>query len=125
MGKDICIFKLGGLNGCAQRKHLVFALMIYLISVINPITSHGQVLIHDVSDYSSFNITCFGESDGWIDLSISGGSAPYAVTCMTQIGIVFDTIQHTNISGGITRFCLLYTSPSPRDLSTSRMPSSA
>ena len=25
----------------------------------------------------------------------------------------------------ITKFCLLYTSPSPRDLSTSRMPSSA
>ena len=27
--------------------------------------------------------------------------------------------------GAIARFCLLYTSPSPRDLSTSRMPSSA
>ena len=27
--------------------------------------------------------------------------------------------------GGTTRICLLYTSPSPRDLSTSRMPSSA
>ena len=26
---------------------------------------------------------------------------------------------------GIYRICLLYTSPSPRDLSTSRMPSSA
>ena len=26
---------------------------------------------------------------------------------------------------GITYICLLYTSPSPRDLSTSRMPSSA
>ena len=26
---------------------------------------------------------------------------------------------------GLTLFCLLYTSPSPRDLSTSRMPSSA
>ena len=27
--------------------------------------------------------------------------------------------------GGTPWFCLLYTSPSPRDLSTSRMPSSA
>ena len=26
---------------------------------------------------------------------------------------------------GLAKFCLLYTSPSPRDLSTSRMPSSA
>jgi len=29
------------------------------------------------------------------------------------------------LKGGITKLCLLYTSPSPRDLSTSRMPSSA
>ena len=30
-----------------------------------------------------------------------------------------------NASAGLIRSCLLYTSPSPRDLSTSRMPSSA
>ena len=30
-----------------------------------------------------------------------------------------------NITAGFLRPCLLYTSPSPRDLSTSRMPSSA
>ena len=30
-----------------------------------------------------------------------------------------------NLSGSQTYTCLLYTSPSPRDLSTSRMPSSA
>ena len=29
------------------------------------------------------------------------------------------------ITSGIIKICLLYTSPSPRDLSTSRMPSSA
>ena len=29
------------------------------------------------------------------------------------------------VNGGLTNVCLLYTSPSPRDLSTSRMPSSA
>ena len=29
------------------------------------------------------------------------------------------------LGGGMTKGCLLYTSPSPRDLSTSRMPSSA
>ena len=31
----------------------------------------------------------------------------------------------TNITNDYISFCLLYTSPSPRDLSTSRMPSSA
>ena len=35
------------------------------------------------------------------------------------------TKYHTNILTRQVRFCLLYTSPSPRDLSTSRMPSSA
>ena len=34
-------------------------------------------------------------------------------------------IDHNQLSGAIPDFCLLYTSPSPRDLSTSRMPSSA
>ena len=30
-----------------------------------------------------------------------------------------------NVMEGVSLYCLLYTSPSPRDLSTSRMPSSA
>ena len=33
--------------------------------------------------------------------------------------------QGVHILGGLGNACLLYTSPSPRDLSTSRMPSSA
>ena len=33
--------------------------------------------------------------------------------------------QFTPVMGQIVDVCLLYTSPSPRDLSTSRMPSSA
>ena len=36
----------------------------------------------------------------------------------------FDPILHDFVLGKYTD-CLLYTSPSPRDLSTSRMPSSA
>ena len=32
---------------------------------------------------------------------------------------------HLKATNGKIKFCLLYTSPSPRDLSTSRMPSSA
>ena len=60
---------------------------------------------------------------------------------MLDVGIIYDTtgedlriILNTTVSNGdvvtiqagdVTRTCLLYTSPSPRDLSTSRMPSSA
>ena len=37
----------------------------------------------------------------------------------------FEQIMETNYMGAVHCVCLLYTSPSPRDLSTSRMPSSA
>ena len=37
----------------------------------------------------------------------------------------FDQEVIDDIIEGVTTTCLLYTSPSPRDLSTSRMPSSA
>jgi len=47
----------------------------------------------------------------------------------TLIAIAFAALASpivlTVISQVATRSCLLYTSPSPRDLSTSRMPSSA
>ena len=36
-----------------------------------------------------------------------------------------DPDLHAEIKEAVAYYCLLYTSPSPRDLSTSRMPSSA
>ena len=41
--------------------------------------------------------------------------------------VIFSTISKSIVQAEIARYviCLLYTSPSPRDLSTSRMPSSA
>ena len=36
-----------------------------------------------------------------------------------------DGVGTFEMAHALARFCLLYTSPSPRDLSTSRMPSSA
>ena len=44
----------------------------------------------------------------------------------TGLGIIgLRNAGHLGRIGGWAEFCLLYTSPSPRDLSTSRMPSSA
>ena len=40
-------------------------------------------------------------------------------------GMLMHATYNTNSICGPSRACLLYTSPSPRDLSTSRMPSSA
>ena len=47
-----------------------------------------------------------------------GVSAP----CDSYNGVYSNDYEYIN---GLGTFCLLYTSPSPRDLSTSRMPSSA
>ena len=43
----------------------------------------------------------------------------------TNPGTAIGPLQKIASGGEMARFCLLYTSPSPRDLSTSRMPSSA
>ena len=42
-----------------------------------------------------------------------------------NVGAGANAKMFSNIGGYIAKGCLLYTSPSPRDLSTSRMPSSA
>ena len=46
---------------------------------------------------------------------------PY--TCLNFTDMGFAEVKHTQAT--LSDTCLLYTSPSPRDLATSRMPSSA
>ena len=41
------------------------------------------------------------------------------------VTLIYGILRFSNFAHGDTMACLLYTSPSPRDLSTSRMPSSA
>ena len=71
-----------------------------------------------------------------IDAACSGGSgvvdlASGIVSQMTLSSGAVLTTFHTNLTdatngtNALSSTCLLYTSPSPRDLSTSRMPSSA
>ena len=50
-------------------------------------------------------------------LSIKGAKGALELKVHPSVEVIQDS--------GELRFCLLYTSPSPRDLSTSRMPSSA
>ena len=57
----------------------------------------------------------------FIPTAILGMISPYSVRLLVE------THEHSGHMAGFLYFisCLLYTSPSPRDLSTSRMPSSA
>ena len=73
---------------------------------------------HDVGDMGNFSTVTFCDDDGR--------------RYMTRHTFAFYIKNITEILGlpmGVRRpgdnYCLLYTSPSPRDLSTSRMPSSA
>ena len=59
------------------------------------------------------------------DLTI--GKKPFVDTYKSDVKYIKnqDLIHVTNIDGPLNYLCLLYTSPSPRDLLKSRMPSSA
>ena len=75
------------------------------------VTNHGNHDIEWLKDLKSFGIT---RDDIYIYERSGNGVEPYQ-----HLGKVFES---PNVGNNI---CLLYTSPSPRDLSTSRMPSSA
>ena len=51
-------------------------------------------------------------------------SEPAVLTDVAD-GVMTITINRPAAKNAVNKDCLLYTSPSPRDLSTSRMPSSA
>mgnify|MGYP000469872292 FL=1 len=34
-------------------------------------------IIETISNYSGYGVSCNGENDGWIDISIIGGTSPY------------------------------------------------
>ena len=82
--------------------------------VINMSDSPSVALRHkkDSSMRIAINLVKNGEADACVSAGNTGA-------LMSIARFVLKTIK------GVDRPCLLYTSPSPRDLSTSRMPSSA
>ena len=99
----------------------------FIVGLLEPYSAYGRIVVHVFkpiymlgnnlleSAFSKFDNYTFYQVDTSI-LSIS--SLFIAVVILTMIFIM--AWKH-----GRTWCCLLYTSPSPRDLSTSRMPSSA
>ena len=70
---------------------------------------------------TSTNISGYGTTTSTFYESSNFIQVPDSVIGIERV-FKYDT---SDISGGMFSICLLYTSPSPRDLSTSRMPSSA
>ena len=106
--------------------------------------NYGGVTDAVTADASTGAFTCLYDDDGtgtYADMSGVANAANvivYATVSSTDSGNVFveqditdptvtitTTSVNTPASGGTTNTCLLYTSPSPRDRSLSRMPSSA
>ena len=82
-------------------------------SIAEFISYERQAAIHDLINENSFSIN---EDD------IDG---PYVIEIEISDNVLIVKITNDNQSYSKDHSCLLYTSPSPRDLSTSRMPSSA
>ena len=59
-----------------------------------------------------------------VEILLDKGKSRGLINNETEVQIK-DLLRKNQQITAIDRFCLLYTSPSPRDLSTSRMPSSA
>ena len=83
------------------------------ISMPVPVSIAAADPVIGVIDPASNLSICNGETIGSVTINGSGGDGNLTYT-LNPLGIT----QSSNV-------CLLYTSPSPRDLSTSRMPSSA
>jgi hypothetical protein len=63
-------------------------LCVFLLSIAGMNNIYGQQLSLTPSNYNGFHVSCFGGSDGSIDLSVSGGTPPYTILWSTN-----DTIE--------------------------------
>ena len=80
-----------------------------------------EVVAGDVTDAASLSPALEGIDVAYFLVHSMGGSADFD----EQDRRAASTFRDAAADAGVGRVCLLYTSPSPRDLSTSRMPSSA
>ena len=124
-----------------------------IVTDANGCNAANTVTISEPTPLSTtFETTPSTGNDGTAIAIVTGGAAPYtyqwnngqttalatglvvgsysvfitdANGCTVQETVEIDMATSLSEHEGLIGFCLLYTSPSPRDLSTSRMPSSA
>ena len=80
------------------------------------------------TDLTAFETTLAGSTGSSLVGYINGATNTVATTVQSKLKeviSVFDFMSASQINAVITNTCLLYTSPSPRDRTRSRMPSSA
>ena len=127
----LCVCSGGTTSSCARNGLITLDLrkeynQIHLEKEKNLIKIGGGVIMRDLMNYLEKHNKTFptGLSKlpgaGYI---LTGGISPMS----RRYGLAIDNIESIKgyLGNGNFISCLLYTSPSPRDLSTSRMPSSA
>ena len=104
------------------------------VSVSSPENAYNFALYPN-PNHGVFSVEFPNNHERWLTLYNLQGQAIYEIKHIGQLAEI--NIQHLSFPEGmyimqihekeftVTKCCLLYTSPSPRDLSTSRMPSSA
>ena len=92
------------------------------LGVIAPFTSDADVDAEIARRIAFIKDTLTASHTKVLVLGISGGVDSSAAGRLAQLAVEQLRAEKQDQD---YRFCLLYTSPSPRDLSTSRMPSSA
>ena len=114
------------------------------LSISVEITQTDEMEISETySDYTGYGVSCFGETDGEIDVTVNGGTGNYTYTwsngettedlngigagtysvivadengCSVETSIEITQTDEMEISETYSDYtCLLYTSPSPRD----------
>ena len=75
--------------------------------------------------FSAMNVVAVGEPDLWINEISFSDDAPTGGDTITITAEVANDGGESGVVSVTTNVCLLYTSPSPRDRTRSRMPSSA
>ena len=102
---------------------IYFGLVLFLIIIIS---EHYAELVSSFKLSTNIN-NAVSKNNIYPFISITGTMFAYFSIMLVNFGD-FSRFAKNNsglTQGNLSLFCLLYTSPSPRDLSTSRMPSSA
>ena len=79
-------YSVTDLNGCT------------VYDTINITGPDSLFRISSTSNYNGFEVSCFGEADGTIDIQINGGTTPFNYFLD---GILQDSLSITNLSSGI------------------------
>ena len=94
-------------------------------SSLHDCDSYHLIRSYESESHRQVSQDVFYASDAWKQGPREDIISRIEISTTTVMALAQDVIDAIRASVDLSRACLLYTSPSPRDLSTSRMPSSA